>query len=308
MTRIKLDRHFVSTLETNERSRTILANTINLARDLQLDVTAEGVENAAQLAWLRGLGCDAGQGYLFGKPQRQDLFFSFALPSRICQSAIAKDCFMLCRRVQGLGISASLATHLRSVIVTGFLCLTASMAQAQEAPNTLEKIARTKTIILGHRQNEFPFSYVYEGRPIGYSVELCEYVVKALEKKLQLDKITIQFLPATTAARFVLMRSGKMDMECAETTNNAERRKMVDFSLPHFLTATRFVSLKSSHINTIADLSGRSVASTTGTVNIEQLNAVNRSRNLNISVMINKEHKDSFCDGGKRARLRLRYG
>ncbi|MDO1583328.1 putative bifunctional diguanylate cyclase/phosphodiesterase [Rhizobium oryzicola] len=81
VTRIKLDRHFVSTLETNERSRAILASTINLARNLQLEVTAEGIENMTQLAWLRGVGCDAGQGYLFGKPQRQDLFFPS--PSRL---------------------------------------------------------------------------------------------------------------------------------------------------------------------------------------------------------------------------------
>ncbi|MDO1583327.1 amino acid ABC transporter substrate-binding protein [Rhizobium oryzicola] len=197
--------------------------------------------------------------------------------------------------MQGSGNGISFGSFLRSAIAAGSLCLTANLAQAEESPDTLKKIAETRTIVIGHRQNEIPFSYVRDGHPIGYSIELCERIVQALETTLQLDKIKIEYLPTTTATRFVLMRAGKMDMECAETTNNAERRKIVDFSLPHFLTATRFVSLKSSHMSTIADLSGRSVASTTGTVNIEQLNAVNRGRNLNISVMINKEHKDSFA-------------
>jgi diguanylate cyclase (GGDEF)-like protein/PAS domain S-box-containing protein len=45
----------------------VLATLIGLAHGLGLTATAEGVETAAQAAWLRGMGCDAGQGWLFGR-------------------------------------------------------------------------------------------------------------------------------------------------------------------------------------------------------------------------------------------------
>jgi glutamate/aspartate transport system substrate-binding protein len=191
--------------------------------------------------------------------------------------------------------AAGLSRRLFAAVGAVTSVFAAQPAHADPVFDTLDKIRKTGVVTIGHRQSELPFSYVANGRPTGYSIELCERIVQGLSQKLGLPKIDIQFVPATAATRFVLMRSGKIDMECAATTNNAERRKMVEFSLPHFVTATRFVSLTSSHIDKIADLAGKSVASTTGTINIEQLNTINRSRGLNISVLINKEHKDAFA-------------
>lgn len=161
--------------------------------------------------------------------------------------------------------------------------------------NTLEKIRQTGVIQIGHRVAEPPFSYLVDQQPTGYSLELCSQIVDLLAKRLNLPAIKIQYMVATSATRFVMIRSGKIDMECAATTNNAERRKLVAFSYPHFITATRFVSLKEANLRTISDLAGHSVAATTGTVNLEQLNAANRERKLNISVLLNKENADSFA-------------
>lgn len=167
-------------------------------------------------------------------------------------------------------------------------------AHAQTATDTLSRIAATKKIAIGHRQNELPFSYIVDDKVIGYSTDICLRVVEGIKDHLKLDELEITYVPVTTATRFILVGNGSIDLECAATTNNAERRKMAEFSYPHFVTATRFVSKKKDGIDGIADLAGRSVVSTTGTVNVEQLNALNRSRNLNISVMLSKEHKDAF--------------
>jgi len=83
----------------------------------------------------------------------------------------------------------------------------------------------------------------------------------------------------------MLLRDGTIDLECGASTNTAERRKAVAFSLPHFFAATKFVSLKSGNLHVIADLAGRTVASTSGSTHIGQLNAINRERNLNIAVI-----------------------
>ncbi len=67
------------------------------------------------------------------------------------------------------------------------------------------------------------------------------------------------------------------------------------FSYPHFLTATRYVALSDNDMRTIEDLAGRSVVSTTGTINIEQLNELNRAQGLNIAVMLSRSHDEAFA-------------
>jgi diguanylate cyclase (GGDEF)-like protein/PAS domain S-box-containing protein len=65
---LKLDRSFVMDLEHDPNDAAICKATIQMAHSLGLGVVAEGVENAAQLAFLRELGCDVVQGYFFSKP------------------------------------------------------------------------------------------------------------------------------------------------------------------------------------------------------------------------------------------------
>ncbi|RLM18142.1 ABC transporter substrate-binding protein [Brenneria alni] len=160
--------------------------------------------------------------------------------------------------------------------------------------NTLTRIAQTKTIKIGHRLDEPPFSYQVEGKIIGYSVDLCLRIVERIKKYLQQDDIQIVFVPVTTATRFALVNNRGIDIECAATTNNRERRKLVEFSYPHFVTSTRFVALKRTGIRRIEDLAGRSVSASSGTVNLEQLNAANIRMKLNISVVLKKLNQDAF--------------
>ncbi len=65
---IKIDRSFVNNLEQNTHNQKIVAAMVNLAHTLGLNVIAEGIETKEQLEMLQQLGCDYGQGYLFGKP------------------------------------------------------------------------------------------------------------------------------------------------------------------------------------------------------------------------------------------------
>jgi diguanylate cyclase (GGDEF)-like protein len=66
--KIKVDRSFVSDLETNNNNAAIVRAVITLARSLNLPVLAEGVETEAQRLILNQEGCDQIQGYLIGKP------------------------------------------------------------------------------------------------------------------------------------------------------------------------------------------------------------------------------------------------
>ncbi len=65
---LKLDRTLVHDLGHNERSRAIVAAVVALANRLGMTVVGEGIETAEQLAMLRELGCEWGQGYFFAPP------------------------------------------------------------------------------------------------------------------------------------------------------------------------------------------------------------------------------------------------
>jgi diguanylate cyclase (GGDEF)-like protein/PAS domain S-box-containing protein len=65
---LKVDRSFVAGLPANRGDAAIVRAVVGLTRALGLKAVAEGVETKDQLDELRGLGCDQGQGYLFGRP------------------------------------------------------------------------------------------------------------------------------------------------------------------------------------------------------------------------------------------------
>jgi EAL domain-containing protein (putative c-di-GMP-specific phosphodiesterase class I) len=65
---LKIDRSYVGGLGSRPEDTAIVHATVAFAKALGLEVTAEGIENAEQLARLRELGCKLGQGYHFAKP------------------------------------------------------------------------------------------------------------------------------------------------------------------------------------------------------------------------------------------------
>ncbi len=67
---LKVDRAFVSGME-EQGNRVIVRSVVSLAHNLGYDVVAEGIETAAQLDDLSGLGCDMGQGFLFARPMEE---------------------------------------------------------------------------------------------------------------------------------------------------------------------------------------------------------------------------------------------
>ena len=171
----------------------------------------------------------------------------------------------------------------------------AGPATAQELTGTLKNIKDTGAITLGFRDSSIPFSYLDDNqKPIGYAMDICYKIVDAVKKELKLDKLEVKLNPVTSSTRIPLLANGTIDLECGSTTNNAERQKQVAFTNTHFLTASRYVAKKSSKINSIDDLKGKTVVSTAGTTNIKQLTEANAARGLGINIIPAKDHAEAF--------------
>jgi len=68
---LKIDQHFVSTLDHNPKSQAVVRAIIELAHGMNMQAVAEGIETQTQLEVLQQLGCDFGQGYHLSRPMTQ---------------------------------------------------------------------------------------------------------------------------------------------------------------------------------------------------------------------------------------------
>lgn len=89
LTRIKIDRSFVEGMLTSKKDASVVRAVLDIARDFDLETIAEGIERVAERDGLLHLGCDEGQGYLFGKPMPAPHFaeaFGIAPPQTAVRS------------------------------------------------------------------------------------------------------------------------------------------------------------------------------------------------------------------------------
>src|SRR5262249_42866144 len=118
-----------------------------------------------------------------------------------------------------------------------------SSAHAQELTGTLKKIKDGKAVTLGYRASSIPFSYVDEpgGKPIGYSIDLCNAVVDEVGKEFEGLEIAAKYKKVTAETRIPAVRSGEVDLECGSTTANFARKKEVAFSPIFFVAGTKLL-------------------------------------------------------------------
>lgn len=138
-------------------------------------------------------------------------------------------------------------------------------ASAESLGPTLDRIAETGTIFIGHRESAIPFSYVVPGReaPEGFSIEVCAHVVKAIEEKLGKK---LQQAPVVTSAnsRIMMVKAGMVNMECGLATNTVSRAQQVSFSTNFFVSEVKVMVRADSGIKSINDLADKRVVTTLG--------------------------------------------
>jgi glutamate/aspartate transport system substrate-binding protein len=169
-----------------------------------------------------------------------------------------------------------------------------ALTSVAHADGRLDSIKSSGTISLGYRDASLPFSYLDDAqKPIGYSMDICAGIVKAVEKSVG-KPLKVNLVAVTSSTRIPLVANGTVDLECGSTTNNLDRQKQVSFAPTTFVTANRYVAKKSSNINKLEDLKGKTIISTAGTSNIKWTTEANNEKKLGMNIIPAKDHAEAF--------------
>jgi len=144
---------------------------------------------------------------------------------------------------------------------------------AQEFTGTLQQIRESGEIRIGFRETEPPMSFLGQNlTPVGYSIDICNRIVTALEKKVG-SAVKVTYVPVTADDRFSALTENRIDILCGSTTQTLARREMVDFTLVTFATGASLMSLKSASLLDFPSLEGKRVGVVKNTTTIGALRA-----------------------------------
>jgi polar amino acid transport system substrate-binding protein len=140
-------------------------------------------------------------------------------------------------------------------------------AAADCGPSLLETVQKRGKVVIGVATDAVPFGYIdKDGNRAGFAVDLAKEIADTLKVKLELRDTN----PTT---RIPLVQSGAVDLVIEPSLITKQRWEVVDFTVPYFmdLKGNRMVVQKGSAIKGYADLGGKTVAVTQGSIAIQRL-------------------------------------
>ncbi|MCK1716367.1 amino acid ABC transporter substrate-binding protein [Bradyrhizobium sp. 141] len=177
------------------------------------------------------------------------------------------------------------------------LFATAAFAQTggEGLSPTLSAVKTAHTVRLGYRESSPPFSFLDQsGRPIGYSLELCEAIVEEIGVEVDDPNLKIDYVKVTSDDRIDAVLQNKIDLECGSTTANAERGKRVAFSPLMFVAGTKLMVPKASNVAGVTDLKGKTVVVTKGTTNEQAMHTADKKFSLGLNIVTASDHEQSY--------------
>jgi ABC-type amino acid transport substrate-binding protein len=160
---------------------------------------------------------------------------------------------------------------------------------------TLAGVLQRETIRLGYRDSSVPFSYTAgKGEPMGFAIDLCRNIVESIAQELKLKRLGVEWVPVTSSTRISLMKEGKIELECGSTTNTAERRRQVAFTIPHYIAGVRILSRSNKPLTNPSQLEGRNVSTNNGSTAAEMLEFFNQQLRIPIKLQLFSQSLESF--------------
>lgn len=184
--------------------------------------------------------------------------------------------------------------NLGALMIAGaWLAAFGSGAASAQTANTLDRIKESAEIRLAYRLDAAPFSYEQDGKPAGYSINLCLEVADALQDDLNLPSLTASFVPVTAESRFDAITQGAADLLCEATTATLSRREKVDFSIYTFVSGASVV-IREGGPTSIEGLAGQRIGVLGATTTQQGLEAMLRDAAITAEVIAVETHDEGF--------------
>jgi glutamate/aspartate transport system substrate-binding protein len=178
-----------------------------------------------------------------------------------------------------------------ALVASTLVCAQSAIASSA----TLDKIKATGAVTMGVRESSIPMSYTTgDSRFDGFHVEVCRMILNDIKDKLGMSTLRINYQPVTAQNRMPLVQNGTVDIECGTTTNNTARQRDVSFANTLYVEEVRIAVKANSGINSISQLAGKKVATTTGTTSVQLLRKHEKATGVNFDEVFGKDHSDSF--------------
>lgn len=172
-------------------------------------------------------------------------------------------------------------------------CLFSAFAHADDA--VLQKIKRTDTLTIGFRETAAPFSVLAQnGKPEGYSVDLCKKIAANLQTALKLPKLTVNYVSVGPQTRIPLLANGTIDLECETAVNTLARQQQVDFSYPIALAEGRMLVRRDSGIKNFSDLNGKIIALANGTTADHYVHEAMAKQKISARILNVRDNAEGF--------------
>jgi ABC-type amino acid transport substrate-binding protein len=169
-------------------------------------------------------------------------------------------------------------------------------ALAQGADGRLKRIAEAATVRIAYRTDSRPFAFAdAQGRPTGYTIELCVAVVKLLERQLGLNALAIQWVTVDAQNRFDAIVSGAADMECGSSTVSLSRLKLVEFSSFVYVESTGVLVNAGASVFSFNDLAGKRIGIVPGSTNAQAVRDQLERRKLEATLIAFNDRRDGIA-------------
>ncbi|MDQ2734010.1 MAG: transporter substrate-binding domain-containing protein [Pseudomonadota bacterium] len=176
-----------------------------------------------------------------------------------------------------------------------FVACALAAAGAARADDTLKKVKESGAITEGVRESSGVLAFTLgDGKYAGFHYDVCAHVIADIQKHLGMAKLETKYQPVTSQNRIPLVQNGTVDLECGSTTNNVARQKDVAFAPTLYVEEVRIAVKANSGIKGIADLNGKTIATTVGTTSVQLLRKNKRAAGMDFKELNGKDHSDSF--------------
>ena len=160
--------------------------------------------------------------------------------------------------------------------------LAGSSAQA----DTMADVAKSGRFVIGYRADSAPFSSMgTDGKPVGYSVALCDEIAKLVAEAGNIKNMKIVYQAVTAENRFTQLTSHKIDILCEGTSVTVKRMETMDFTLQTFVSGTSLMVRSGQSIGNITEFAGKRIGVLRNTTTAQELKFTLKQNNIAAEVV-----------------------